>query len=173
MSFEIVEPAMNVSTTGPVSAANLQVYVIDSVLSLPLNLSAAATQFVPQLAGVIQQAQLLEPLAAASALTVFAPNDAAISAVMSQVGMLNMTQIQTVLANHVINGSAVYSTELTAANYTSAAGEPFKFMSNSSGAYVMSANSTARIVQSDVILNNGVVHVSRPPHARELPRSSA
>ena len=151
---------MNVSTMGPASAANLMVYIIDTVLSLPLNLSAAATTFVPSLAGVIQQANLLEPLESAMALTVFAPNDAAISAVMSQVGQLNTTQIQTVLANHVINGSVVYSTELASGNYTSAAGEPFMFMSNSSGAYVMSANSTAKIVQSDVILNNGVIHVS-------------
>ena len=33
------------------------------------------------------------------------------------------------------------------------------FMSNASGAYVMSANTTARIVQSDIIVQNGVVHL--------------
>lgn len=53
----------------------------------------------------------------------------------------------------------MYSTLLTAANYTSAGGEPFTFMSNSSGAYVMSGNSTAMIVAADIPIANGVVHV--------------
>lgn len=48
---------------------------------------------------------------------------------------------------------------MTSANYTSAGGSPFTFTSNATGAYVSSANSTARIVQSDIIIQNGVVHV--------------
>ena len=79
---------------------------------------------------------------------------------MAALGMLNKTQIQTLLANHVINGTVAYSTGLASGNYTSAAGEPFKFMSNTSGTFVMSAKSTAKIIQSDVIIANGVVHVS-------------
>lgn len=159
MSFDINEATMNVTAMGPALAANLAVYIIDEVLSLPPNISAAAGELFPSLAGVIQSSGLLDPLEAAEGLTIFAPNDAAISGIMSALGTLNATQIQTVLANHVINGSVVYSTELMSSNYTSAAGEPFTFMSNSSGAYVMSANSTAKIVQSDIIVQNGVVHV--------------
>ncbi|ORX41016.1 hypothetical protein BD324DRAFT_647916 [Kockovaella imperatae] len=158
--FMIVEPMMNVTAMGNgTTAANLKIYIIDEVLMLPLNVSGAAMEFVPSLAGVVEKAGLLEPLEMAEAITVFAPNDAAISAVMSQVGQLNSSMIQTVLANHVINGSIVYSPDLSSGNYTSAAGEPFKFMTNSSGTYVMSANSTAMIVQSDIILNNGVMHI--------------
>lgn len=60
----------------------------------------------------------------------------------------------------VINGTVVYSTQLTASNYTSAGGEPFTFMSNSSGAYVMSGNTTAAmIVAADIPIANGVVHI--------------
>ena len=158
-TFNIVQATSNVSAQGPVAAANLQVYVIPQVLSLPQSIGTVAGELLPSLAGVISQSGLLEPLEAANAITVFAPNDAALGAIQSTLGQLNSTQIQTVLANHVINGTVVYSTELTSSNYTSAAGEPFTFMSNSSGAYVMSGNSTARIVQSDIIIDNGVVHV--------------
>jgi uncharacterized surface protein with fasciclin (FAS1) repeats len=160
--FDINQANSNVTAMGPALAANLAVYIIDEVLSLPPNVSAAATMLFPSLAGVITQTGLLDPLAAAEGITIFAPNDAAVSAITSSLGSLNTTQISTILANHVINGSVVYSTELARSNYTSAAGEPFTFMSNSSGAYVMSANSTAKIVQSDIIIENGVVHVSRP-----------
>ncbi|ORY20269.1 FAS1 domain-containing protein, partial [Naematelia encephala] len=157
-SFQINQATSNVSTTGPAVAANLNVYIIDSVLSLPPNISAAATAIVPSLAQLIQSADLLDPLAASQGITVFAPNDAAVDAISGAVSSLNSTVIAGVLANHVINGSVVYSTQLTSSNYTSAGGEPFSFTSNSSGTYVTSANSTAKIVQSDIIIQNGVVH---------------
>ena len=158
-TFNIVQATSNVTAQGPTAAANLQVYVIDQVLSLPPTLAEAASELLPQLANVAGTAGLLEPLANASAITIFAPNDAAFGAIQETIGTLNETQIQTVLANHVINGTAVYSNLLSAGNYTSAAGEPFTFMSNSSGTFVMSGSASARIVQSDIIINNGVVHV--------------
>lgn len=158
-TFNIIQAASNVTAQGPVAAANLQVYVIDQVLTLPPNISAAATELLPTLATVAQQAGLLEPLEAASAITVFAPNNEAFGAIQDTLGSLSSEQITTVLANHVINGTAVYSTMLGSGNYTSAGGEPFTFASNSSGTFVTSGNVTARVVQSDVIIQNGVVHV--------------
>ena len=59
----------------------------------------------------------------------------------------------------MINGSTVYSPLLTGQNYTSAAGEPLSFALNATGHYVTSGNVTARIVQPDVLLPNGVIHV--------------
>lgn len=169
-SFQIVQVTDNVTTTGPAMAANLEVYIIDQVLTIPPPISEAATTLVPSLAGLLDQTGLIAPLASSTGLTVFAPNDAAISAVMSAVGMLNSTQITGVLANHVINGSVVYSTGLGSGNYTSAGGSPFMFTTNATGSYVMSANSTARIIQSDIIIQNGVVHVrsSSPEPTPEL-----
>ncbi|KAI5451246.1 hypothetical protein NCC49_001843 [Naganishia albida] len=143
----------------PVSAANFMIYPIYSVLSLPQTLTEVATANLPALAGVITQAGLLEPLEAARGITVFAPNDAALGAAGELIGTLNETQIQTVLANHVINGTVVYSTTLASANYTSAGGQPFTFTTNSTGAFVTSGTTTAQIVAADIPIANGVVHI--------------
>lgn len=158
-SFQINQATGNISATGPVAAANLQVYVIDEVIALPMSLGAVATAALPQIATLISEAGLLGPLEAATGITVFAPNDAAIGAVQSALGSLNDTQIQSILANHVINGTVAYSSLLGAGNYTSAGGEAFMFTSNSSGTYVMSGTASARVVQSDIIIDNGVVHI--------------
>ncbi|KAJ9118727.1 hypothetical protein QFC22_003948 [Naganishia vaughanmartiniae] len=45
------------------------------------------------------------------------------------------------------------------ANYTSAGGEPFKFMTNATGAFVTSGNTTAQILAADIPIANGVVHI--------------
>ncbi|KAJ9101194.1 hypothetical protein QFC21_003413 [Naganishia friedmannii] len=143
----------------PVSAANFMIYPINSVLSLPGTLAEVATAALPSLAGLVTQAGLLEPLSQAKGITVFAPNDAAVSAAGALVGTLNETQIQTVLANHVINGTVVYSTLLASANYTSAGGELFTFMTNATGTFVKSGNTTAQILAADIPIANGVVHI--------------
>ncbi|KAK4688611.1 hypothetical protein P7C73_g1503, partial [Tremellales sp. Uapishka_1] len=157
-SFMINQATDNVSAAGPAMAANLYVYIVEEVLSLPPNITAAATALLPSLAGVIQQAGLLDALSNSPGITVFAPNDAAINAVAASLGS-NTTVIADVLANHVINGSVVYSTGLASGTHVSAGGQAFSFITNSSGAYVSSANATAKIVQSDIIISNGVVHV--------------
>lgn len=54
----------------------------------------------------------------------------------------------------------MYSPLLTStANLTSAAGEPLTFLTNSSGTYVESGGASARLVQTDVLVSNGVVHI--------------
>jgi uncharacterized surface protein with fasciclin (FAS1) repeats len=156
----IVQPTSNATIlAGPVRAANLLVYVIDQVLTLPRTLSQTAGDLFGSLAGLLGQANLVEPLEAIRGITVFAPIDSAIAPVADAYGQLNSSAQAAVLANHVINGSVVYSTQLTSGNYTSAAGEPFTFSSNSSGAFVSSGGNTARIVQADIIISNGVVHL--------------
>lgn len=157
--FSIIQ-SDNITAMGPVAAANLQVYIIDEVLTLPPNLSTIATELAPSLAGVIQMANLLTALEETPGLTIFAPNDAAIAAVQSSLATLNETTVQTILANHVINGTVAYSDRITAENYTSAAGSMFSFMTNDTGTYVMSGDATAMIVATDAVYNKGVIHVS-------------
>lgn len=69
------------------------------------------------------------------------------------------------VSTQYINGTSYYSPELLAnsssTTFTSASGQPFAFSSNSSGAYVTSGSTgaSARIVKSDILTENGVVHV--------------
>jgi hypothetical protein len=135
------------------------IYIIDQILDLPMTLSAAAETLFPSLTGLINQANLLQPLEAIDGVTIFAPNDIAFQSIASSVGNLTNPEILTILANHVINGSVAYSTQLASANYTSAAGEPFKFTTNSTGTFVSSGNSTAKIIQADIPITNGVIHL--------------
>lgn len=156
----ILEANKTVSVlAGPITYQNLKVFVIDSVLNLPPTLSQAATAFLPSLAGLIQNAGLLEPLEKAKGVTVFAPTDAAIAAIQSTLATLNETTVATVLGNHVIVGDAAYSPTLEAGNFVSYSGEKFSFSRNATGLYVTSGSSTAKIIQSDIITANGVVHI--------------
>lgn len=60
----------------------------------------------------------------------------------------------------MINGTTLYSPLLAGSqNYTSAGGEGLSFNLNETGQYVTLGNTTAQIVQPDVLLPNGVVHI--------------
>ncbi|KAI9062255.1 FAS1 domain-containing protein [Trametes sanguinea] len=93
--------------------------------------------------------------------TFFAPNTSAIQDASSALSGLqsNTTALQALFQNHIINGTTVYSPLLAGQNYTSAAGEPLSFSFNGTGHFVTSGNVTAQIVQPDVLLPNGVIHV--------------
>lgn len=159
-SFDLVGSSSNITVTGNATkAANLEIYVVDRVIPIPPRIEEIAPQLVPQLAGVLNTTNLLDPLKEAQGITVFAPNDAALQAAQGQLASLSQENITAIVSNHVINGTVVYSNNLGAANATSAGGAPFTFASNDTGAFVTSGNSTARIVQSDIIIANGVVHV--------------
>ncbi|KAI0762310.1 FAS1 domain-containing protein [Fomes fomentarius] len=84
--------------------------------------------------------------------TFFSPNNSAIQSASSDLSSLasNQTALIALFQNHV---------KLSGANQTSAAGEPLSFSRNETGQYVTSGNVTALIVQSDVLLPNGVIHV--------------
>ncbi|KAG2074454.1 FAS1 domain-containing protein [Suillus decipiens] len=168
---------LNNGTTVPVVNKtvyqNLQVLVIDSVLKIPQNLSntlANSTYDVTSVGGALSSFNaptnnsitLLNVLNNASGITLFAPNDTAIATASCIGGLLpNTTALIALFGNHIINGTTVYSPSFTNKNtYTSASGEPFSFKTNSSGVYVSSAGSNwAKIMRSDVLTSNGVVHV--------------
>jgi len=94
--------------------------------------------------------------------TLFSPTNDAVQAASSSIEVFrsNRTAFNSVLFNSFINGSTIYS-PLLAGNqsYVTANGQTLTFTSNATGQYVTSQNTTARIVQPDVLLPNGVVHI--------------
>ncbi|BGP00669.1 hypothetical protein NBRC10513v2_006464 [Rhodotorula toruloides] len=153
----------NVTSTMATQYQNLNVYVVPQVLSIPMNLTATAQAAgLTNLVGALQQyaPQAVPALASARGVTIFAPVNAAFQAAMSAIGQLNQTQIADVLLNHVLNGTVAYSTQLgSAGNLTTAGGAPISFMTNSTGAFVMTGNATAQIIRADIPISNGVVHL--------------
>lgn len=162
----IIETSRNVSFNLGRSATyqNVRLIPINNVLTPPTNLPATLQALnLTSLVQLAQQAQVASALNSTSALTLFAPNDAAITAAQSQVAAANDEQRRTILSNHVINGTAVYSTQLEGdraiKSATSASGEMLSFEEDDDQLYVRSGDVRARIVRSDVLTSNGVVHV--------------
>jgi uncharacterized surface protein with fasciclin (FAS1) repeats len=157
------------------SYQNLEIFVIDGVLTYPGDISTTV-QSNSQLSGFGAFAQntqvpvwdtstnttdnisVLQDLTGVRGLTLFAPDNQAISQQIPQISG-NQTALWAILRNHIINGTTVYSPSFDSATYVSAGGEDFHFTSNSSGKYVTSGNTTAQIVQPDVLIKNGVIHI--------------
>ncbi|KAL4243904.1 hypothetical protein ABKN59_011145 [Abortiporus biennis] len=169
----------NVTTFG-----NLTIYVIDSLLNPPeklsvtiptLNDSTSLNALEPLLRAVpvpvydsttnqTSNVSLFDALDGPyHGFTLFAPDDTALSNAASQLQAANSSgnasAVETVIFNHLINGTTIYSPELIGNSFTSTGGETFSFAINSSGTFVTSGNTTAMIVQPDVLLPNGVVHI--------------
>jgi len=165
----VLNQATNVTVSKVTTYQNLAINVISSVLEPPGSLSMViGMQNLSMLGGALSttttgdnSTSLLSVVEAAKGFTIFAPNDAAFKAASSTISSLpNATVVSTVLANHIINGSTVYSPSISSSsNLTSAAGESLSFMTNSSGSYVMSGSSVAKIVKTDVLVKNGVLHI--------------
>jgi len=167
-----------VTVQNTTSFQNIQINVVDAVLTIPANLSTtlgnSSTLSDLELIGDIvtvpftntttnqtTNVTLLQFLEGAKGFTLFAPINQAFTAVSFTASQLifNQTAIFTVIRNSIINGTTVYSPSLTSANLITAAGEPLTFTTNSSGTFVNSFGTTARILQPDVLVSNGVVHV--------------
>ena len=156
------------------SYQNLDIYVINGILDYPgdLNDTFGSNNNLTGFASVARDtevpywdtadnstknATLSEVLYGVRGLTLFVPSNQA-SADISQITS-NKTRLLDILRNHVINGTTVYSPSFDNTTYVSAAGENLHFTSNSTGMFVTSGNTTARVIQPDVLTKNGVLHI--------------
>jgi len=165
----VLNQATTVTVTKSVTYQNLVLYVVTQVLEPPGPLSTTLTkQNLTILSTILSTTDLptdnttlISALESAEGYTLFAPNDAALTLAASTISALpNKTVEGTILANHFINGTTVYSPSfISSSGYTSAAGEGLSFTTNSSGTYVTSGSSVAKVVKSDVLVKNGVVHI--------------
>ncbi|KAF9043849.1 FAS1 domain-containing protein [Hymenopellis radicata] len=179
-TVQILNQTPNITVQNSLSAANLFINVINGILTIPLNTSTVLNeQNLTSLSGIFNTTNATDSSGAnvtvakifndeARGFTLFAPSNEALQAVSSSLTPFagNNTAIYTLLGNHVINGSSLYSPVLLSSpKLTTAAGEPLTFTSNSSGVFVVSGISsgstvaTAKVVKSDVLVKNGVIHI--------------
>jgi len=162
-SATVIQATSNVTSTAYTKFQNLDIYIIDEVLEIPMNLTATASAAgLTSLTGALTQyaPQAVTALSEQEGLTLFAPVNSAFESAMSLIGTLNDTTIANVLLNHVIAGVVVYSPLISnGLNATSAGGATMSFMTNDTGVFVMSGNATAQVIRADIPIENGVVHL--------------
>jgi uncharacterized surface protein with fasciclin (FAS1) repeats len=162
-TVEILNQAKNVTVQASTTFQNLIIHVINGVLTPPPTLpELISSAGLSSLLTAASTANVTDAVVNSQGLTIFAPNNAAFTKALASLGAQanNATLIQAVLANHIINGTEVYSTQFFDGTHTSAAGQQFTFNTTSNGTVtVTSGNATANIVRADIPFANGVAHI--------------
>ncbi|KAN0082824.1 FAS1 domain containing protein [Tylopilus felleus] len=171
-SLFVMNQGSNITVTNTTNYDNTAILAIDSVLVPPPNISAVLSNpaynfslvsALLQSTSLLNGSSILDAINSARGITLFVPNNAGVQAAQGSLAGIskNVTALQDVLLNHVINGTSIYSPEIsTRSRYTSAAGQNFAFVSNSTGLFVSSGGSNqVQIVEANVLTSNGVMHI--------------
>jgi len=154
---------------------NLDIYVINGILDYPgdVNSTFESNSNLTGFANLardtevpiwdtgnqtVENVTLDEVLYGIRGLTLLVPSNQASAQEIPDISS-NTTRLWSVLRNHILNGTTVYSSSFDNSTYVSAAGQNLHFTSNSTGKFVTSGNTTARITQPDVLTKNGVFHI--------------
>ncbi|ORY39744.1 hypothetical protein BCR35DRAFT_336530, partial [Leucosporidium creatinivorum] len=158
--FVIQRLLVNTTTVASFTYENLVIRRIDSVLIPPPSLSTILGAPTPEVnlstfAGA--QPSELVSLVNATGITVFAPTNEALAFSLSSGELAGHTRQEVVntIANHFVQpGTVLYSTNLTSGlNVTSASGQPLGVVTNSTGRFITSNRTTARIVRNNILLS--------------------
>ena len=142
-----------------IAASNGIIHVIDAVVTPPTIVDlAVATPYLSTLVTAINAAQLAETLSGPGPFTVFAPVNSAFAALPSatlNTLLANPSQLSPILTYHVIPQRLLAAEVLAASSFATVNGQTLT---------VSNANSTpringARIIATDIVAGNGVVHL--------------
>ncbi|MCJ1257979.1 hypothetical protein MMC24_005807 [Lignoscripta atroalba] len=135
------------------------VHVIDTFLIPPQPFTASANQFnLSSAAGVVFTAGLPTYIDTTDDLTFFVPNNAALQRVESSLSTMSTDDLAEILSYHVVSGSNFVGYSGNLPNGTilkTLQGTELEFSFSSNSIFVNSA----RILQQDLLLSNGVLHV--------------
>lgn len=157
-SFRYVHESAALTKMQDLEFDNGVIHIIDKLLIIPLSVSATliAGNFTA-LAGAATQADLVAPLEDLSDITIFAPNNDAFQRLAASNFTATDSELGSILQYHVVQGTVGYSTTL--ANNTrlpTLNGEELDITISADGAVFVNA---ARVINADILLENGVLHV--------------
>jgi uncharacterized surface protein with fasciclin (FAS1) repeats len=148
-------------TGGPYSEGNVILYSVDKVVGLPEPLTKTAheaTQSFSIFLRFLQDTGMAIPLEQRHGVTVFAPVDTVDWYATQSFTELSTNDRKAAFNNHICDG-VLYSNQFSGSNLSTSSNKGAVIASNSSGSFVTVDTSTSRILQSDIIITNGVVHV--------------
>ncbi|KAL8952869.1 MAG: hypothetical protein Q9222_001227 [Ikaeria aurantiellina] len=134
------------------------VHVIDTFLIPPQNLIQTVPQFnLTAAGGAVENTSLADYANSHSDLTFFVPQNAAFQALGGTLQSMPLSQIQRILNYHIVNSSSIgYSSNLLNGTVLrTRAGQNLTITFASNSLFV----NQARILQQDLLLSNGVMHV--------------
>lgn len=156
-------------TAADVKASNGVVHVVDQVIGLPTVVTFAISN--PDFSTLVQaltrpdlSTDFVSILSGAGPFTVFAPTNAAFSALLTELGAsslndIDATTLEKVLTYHVVSGNILAESLSNNQVVGTLNGDSFT-IHLMSGAQIMDANDrTSNIIATDVQGSNGVVHV--------------
>jgi len=140
---------------------NILIKLIDGVLTIPADVpTVASTNGAEALVGALTQLlpDVAQTLSSAEGITLFAPNDEAVTAVASTLTSLPADQLTPAIQQHVLQG-VYYSPNITdGLSLPTLAGNEMMFTVNETGVFVMVGDASAQVVDTDYQATNGVVH---------------
>ncbi len=133
------------------------VHVIDTFLVPPRDFINTAPSFnLTAVGGAVTKAKLNDYLDTTQDVTIFAPSSAAFQGVGSALVNMTIEELGKLLSYHVVNGTVGYSPTLTN-------GTILKTLQGGNLTITFASNSlfvnSARFLQQDIILSNGIMHV--------------
>ena len=150
-------------TTADVPASNGIIHVVDKVLVPPgvLNIvqMAQANPTFSTLVGAVVSANLQGTLSGAGPFTVFAPTNAAFSAIQSTVAGLSLAQLTTVLTYHVLASQVLAANIPFGTPIATVEGQTITINAGNPPTITDTTATPAQIVATDVRASNGVIHV--------------
>lgn len=155
--------------TADVLATNGVVHIVDKVIALPTVVNHALNNanfsiLVAALTRPSLGVDYVGILSGAGPFTVFAPTNAAFAALLTELGLTSLDQVDdatlnAVLQYHVVNGANVLASQLTNGQVVTTFGNATFSINLSGGAKIVDAKArTTNIIITDVQGSNGVVH---------------
>ncbi len=148
-------------TAADIEASNGVIHLVNAVIGLPTIVDhAVANSNFSSLVGALTtdgNTVFTDLLSSPGDFTVFAPINDAFAAFENP----NMNELNTILSNHVIAGSSVFSDQLTNSYVSTAAVMPMS--ENNLSLYInvdqgVVLNGKSTVVAADVVASNGVIH---------------